>query len=389
MLKAIYKVLFALALSLSGALAQDRSILVTEDFLPSIGRTKEYSVSSPLQFAGNSNLRWFTRIDHEVDTKFLRLHIRINKLMDNVDWSLHILDADYSEVEVLTAKNFKDQSHYLDAWSEKVRGRSAIIELLSTGNLDGFQVSIDRYNYQLSEPSEKAFIGQDDRQDLVLSFGKDSAFYKWGLPIASIMFVSAEQKKETGCTAFLVSKDLLITNQHCINQEWQVQTVKAIFGYETNSQKVEQYSAVKLIAQNSSLDYSILRLDRSAGAWSIVSLDNSSGVAKDQNLILIQSPPMEPKKIAVHKCKVQFPAAKGISDKLTDFYHLCDSEGGSSGSPVMDRSTGKVVGLHHAGQYDPSSKDYHNLGVNIQLILADIAAQSPEICREIVGCHIR
>lgn len=29
--------------------------------------------------------------------------------------------------------------------------------------------------------------------------------------------------------------------------------------------------------------------------------------------------------------------------------YSCDSEGGSSGSPVMDAGTGRIIGLHHFG----------------------------------------
>ena len=47
----------------------------------------------------------------------------------------------------------------------------------------------------------------------------------------------------------------------------------------------------------------------------------------------------------------------------TDVAYFCDTEGGSSGSPVLSRDTGKVVALHHFGGCP-------NSGVRIDLIYA-------------------
>jgi hypothetical protein len=378
--------LTTLTLFAATAVCQDKPLIVSEHFLPTLSHTQQVSIASPKTYP-SENLKWFATVEHWDDTDYLRLHVRVNEIPDNPEWSLHIIGGNGREVQILTSKDFSHESHYFEVWSKKISGKSALLELLATGSIDGFQVSIDRYNYQVAEPSEKAFVGRDDRQDLVLSFGRDHVFYKWGIPVASILFVSAQEKKESGCTAFLISRDLLMTNQHCVNQAWQVPTVQVIFGYESNPQKVEQFSITELVLQSQPLDYAILRLNREAQAWSQVSSD-SLAVSKDEKLILIQAPPSVRKTIAVHKCKVQSVGARGISNELTDFYHLCDSEGGSSGSPVMDLSTGKVVGLHHAGQYDPSSREYHNLGVHIHLIMADIASQKPGVCQEIAGCRL-
>jgi len=47
-------------------------------------------------------------------------------------------------------------------------------------------------------------------------------------------------------------------------------------------------------------------------------------------------------------CAVDDPAYEGYAPD-TDISYYCDTEGGSSGSPVLSRDSDKVVALHHFG----------------------------------------
>ena len=51
----------------------------------------------------------------------------------------------------------------------------------------------------------------------------------------------------------------------------------------------------------------------------------------------------------------------------SDISYMCDTEGGSSGSPVLSRRTHKVIGLHHFGGCP-------NQGVRIDLVAAQISS---------------
>lgn len=51
----------------------------------------------------------------------------------------------------------------------------------------------------------------------------------------------------------------------------------------------------------------------------------------------------------------------------SDVSYFCDTDGGSSGSPVISRRTDKVIALHHLGGCP-------NTGVRVDLIAARIGA---------------
>ena len=67
----------------------------------------------------------------------------------------------------------------------------------------------------------------------------------------------------------------------------------------------------------------------------------------------------------------------------TDFGHFCDTLGGSSGSPILDWSSGLVVGLHHFG-FLAGAADPVNQGVVHARILADILQQDKAAHAEMI-----
>jgi hypothetical protein len=74
-----------------------------------------------------------------------------------------------------------------------------------------------------------------------------------------------------------------------------------------------------------------------------------------EEVFIPQHPAGEPNMIATRSdedrsgsCAVVDPAYDGYATD-TDVSYYCDTEGGSSGSPVLSRRTGKVIALHHFG----------------------------------------
>jgi subtilisin-like proprotein convertase family protein len=75
-------------------------------------------------------------------------------------------------------------------------------------------------------------------------------------------------------------------------------------------------------------------------------------LAVDQELIVASHPRGRLKEIdRSATCKIRSVETIEVAERET-ITHTCDTEGGSSGSPVIDRRTGQIVGLHWGGVED-------------------------------------
>ena len=96
---------------------------------------------------------------------------------------------------------------------------------------------------------------------------------------------------------------------------------------------------------------------------------------------VVQHPDGKPKRFAIRNNLVT-----SATDR--DLRYFTDTEGGSSGSPVLNDEW-KVVALHRGSafakdvDYQGRSTAYINLGTQIHAILAHIQANAPDLAREL------
>jgi len=196
--------------------------------------------------------------------------------------------------------------------------------------------------------------------------------------VAKINFPSGA--KLATCTGFMVTENLMLTNHHCVNTLETCFATIAIFGYQRDAsghiQATKQYDCIAVVATDKKRDYSLLRIAGGPGAdskWGVLKLGHSTSLANRQPLYMIQHPSGEPKRVALEDCSVTTQKASGSTPSLeTDFGHKCDTESGSSGSPILDLSD-QVVGLHHMG-FDAKTNRWsrENRAVHIGAIAAEI-----------------
>jgi hypothetical protein len=363
-----------------------KAIVITEDVLPSLGKTIDLPNSIVFIIDSARPASWVSQHTFErSNPEFIRLHFQIQASTDN-DWSLSLLDSTGATVDVLTAARSGPDG---GVWSRQIPGKTAKWNFRVNAARQ-VVLRIDRYTYQYKEPPPAAVLGKTSNiVDLMKAYGPQSTYYEFSKPVVFISFISLLQKKETNCTGVLVANNLALTNYHCISTKEQLATAAVKVGVETgNLSKVREGTVARIAAKSEWLDYSLLVLAGFGDTAELAAPIGLNELAAGDKLILPQHPGGQPKMIDAAKCAVQSNSVIGLKEgSYTDIKHLCDSEGGSSGSPLLRRDNGMLVALHHMAVIDPKKNRYENYGVQICQILEDIKPQDEAAYSSITHGH--
>lgn len=229
---------------------------------------------------------------------------------------------------------------------------------------------------------ERRIVGDNNLEKIEAA--KASKHYDMTRPIAIVRDLTGEGF----CTGWRVAEDLFVTNYHC----YEFAGCKLVFelDYETarSGEKHPQFTCVEALAQNEEFDYAIYKVKPAKVAIKTPkpakkpktlmsdlneSVDDSGvitmwggAITVGQPLIVSGHPAARTKEIDRSKdCKINTIVPEEMGGRMT-IRHTCDTEGGSSGSPVLDRKTGYAVALHWGGE------DGYNMAIPMNLVLNDI-----------------
>jgi len=205
----------------------------------------------------------------------------------------------------------------------------------------------------------------------------------WGRAVVKIRL--SDTQDLFSCTGFLVSPDLLITNNHCIYEKLGADNARVEFDFESQRPSVS-YKFERLLVTDRELDFSLLRLRQKWTDREPLRLA-SADLSQVRKLLIIQHPKGLKKRVAEEDCNLQNTDIINVgSTRATDFGHSCDTYGGSSGSPVQDISDGRVIGLHHF-EFFPDDRILLNRAVKMSLIIdclkSAFAQSNPAILDEL------
>ena len=199
-----------------------------------------------------------------------------------------------------------------------------------------------------------------------------------GRSVAKLIIQRDGGEGDMPCTGFLVGKDLLMTNRHCVRSGSEARKTTVQFDFDRKGiQPLVTAEVKELVLASCDLDFVLLRLNKSfacqndacAGPLERRPLVLSRGdVAQGQTLVAIQHPAGEFKQFSKEGCVSEQVQMVGLSSTRTDFAHKCDTKPGSSGTPIqlLDASgaVGAVIGLHHLGPRADGVQDPRVLQVN-------------------------
>lgn len=305
--------------------------------------------------------------------------------------AVHFVDFDLGPADYLTISDaFGNNSYTLQGkgkmeagtfWAQHIKGDTILMELVKVNRDGGRGFLIDEYAAGFVElgppPEPRAICGVDDKDNAVC--------YETSHPTEYDRSRAAARLLITGrwlCTGWLASPmNHLITNEHCISTAVEALNTDYEFMAEApncsdpNCQLCHPgtvYSGATLIQNDSNLDYCLVQINSGnpAGTYGYLEIDNREAIPGEE-VYIPQHPNGRGKELGIYStypsdtggvCQVYSinrPPCGGSG--YFDVGYYCDTEGGSSGSPVLARSSHEVIALHHCA-YCP------NRGVPINLI---------------------
>lgn len=321
---------------------------------------------SPSDFANQNptSSRWTYSYKSPTPVNWIRPHITVSG-NDDSSWQVMVRDSSGNVVDHLAVGDVDEGG----VWTSKVLGDSFVIELRS-GQKVHSQFCVDKINVDSPQTrvEVKALTGDRDRR---IDLRSANPFYGFRAPVAMVLFQDLDGR-DTNCTAFALTAKVIVTNFHCLSSKNQLRNARVLFAFELDTPTpLERRITSFAVPPNKDLDYSVLQLDLPIPQEFISHL-NQADLAAGQALILMQHPEARRKMIVTEGCTVKNFDATGTPIPSSDFYHLCDSSDGSSGSPIMNTS-GAVVGIHHMAQYHGEAGHFFNLALKMPVMLKDLS----------------
>ena len=228
--------------------------------------------------------------------------------------------------------------------------------------------------------TEISWHGEVQSEQLEKIIGKQStllpvAFLEVGIQKAHSV-VRVERSDGSSGSGFLTNNNLLITNQHVLENKAAAANAIIQFNFQKSATGLHlPYEEFRLnpekgFATSSEHDWTAVRFAGDpCSKWGGIPLQFADPQRGDR-VIIVQHPGGGPKQIALYHNLVVYVGNQRVQ-------YLTDTMPGSSGSPVFD-SEWNLVALHHSGGWitEPGSKKeyYRNEGIHINTVIDGLVA---------------
>ena len=316
-------------------------------------------------------------------------------------WTLVVRDASFRPIHVFAAADFA-RSPVL--WTPRVQGSQLALELrpASAGAGPGIRATMVVWMPDKAKNPYYSIHGQTALYHDLYASPTTSDVRRTGDPIGVLL--GSFDRESWVCSGAMVAPDLFLTNWHCggpgsipggaagarasfpENGYWSRDIVRDVlvdlsWDGDAVSREME---AVRVVAKSKDLDFALLELRPLDERGPVATLPlRKDPVIAGETLRIVHHPEGLTKRITDQSCSVVDASFEGWKNagEATEFTHQCDTEGGSSGAPVID-GQGRIAGLHHLGfEIDPNTCQpsfNKNRAVRIDRILQFLEANAPE-----------
>ena len=254
-------------------------------------------------------------------------------------------------------------------WSGAIFEEAVEVILYSKGNVNnhtGFSISKVAYGFSpekinkifaQEESQQRAVCGTNDRERIACYKGTEMFEKSKAVCRMLVGGISA-------CTGWLLGSDgHLMTNNHCISSDTGANGTDFIFNYQyenctgSTSAKQKIYRGGTVVKTNKDLDYTLVKLkDNPTTDFGYLSLSPNKPTVGDR-IYIPQHPRGARKEISVNSDTDNgFAVVECVGDcatpnaPLKSIRYNADTQGGSSGSPVIDYNTNLVIAIHNTGE---------------------------------------
>jgi len=321
---------------------------------------------------GSETVQWQHEFDSWPRSRFLRIHFGTVSLPTDGSVKVVLADRSGNPVETMQGAALASLS---GQWSKAIPSSYALLSVVGDRPPTSAKIQVVEVAYTTTKGTRLSVIGVNNLQDFA-EVASDPVLSAVSNSVAKLSFMT--DGGLAACTGFMVNDDMLMTNNHCINTANECSSAVAIFNYQRLADgrlnSGTQYRCTSVVDQDYDLDYSILRLEGSPGQqWGFLQLSTAALTPKEPGFI-VEHPGGRPKMVAEVDCVIEDPVADGRAQN-SDLSHVCDTEAGSSGSPLFNKQ-GRVVGLHHFGVADAGQYWDKNRAVLITNIIKNVGAKA-------------
>jgi hypothetical protein len=314
---------------------------------------------------------------HYSDASFIKVHFATLRLLEGD----YVTVSDPTGIEIYTYPNGPDDGSNGEngLWATSVMGDTAIIELHSEYNLSELKMTTeelqqygavidgytrgygqDRLNKVNGDLGIQEIHGENDHKDVICYQSSYATEYERSQAVALLILDNGTRD----CTGWRVGPrgETMLTNEHCITSQEELAAAEIWFNYQAttcggdDTAEVTKVMGDTLLMDNDTLDFALFTIKdpQTAAKFGYVEID-ARGPVLDEEIYIPQHPEGEPKKFGIESdvnsgnlCRIDEVLLSG-NEQDTDSGYYCDTLGGSSGSPVLARSSHKAIALHHMG----------------------------------------
>lgn len=329
---------------------------------------------------------------HQPGAQFVKVHFKKFKLPQGA----HVTVSDPSGREVYTYDGLDHkQATYNVAAGENgltqfsamsVFGDTAIVTLHMPANAQWNSLKHGIYVDRIDAGSDEQAIAEElaqistcgamERRDVACWESSHQRQFERTRPVARLLMGGSGL-----CTGWRVGDDNhMFTNNHCVETQSGVANTEVWFNYQHTTCNGSTFAGTvkvtgaTMLKTNYNLDYTLFTVNDFASISNFGNFGLDVRTPVQGELIYIpQHGAGNPKEMSIESdqnsnglCQIDVAIENGRATD-TDTGYMCDTIGGSSGSPVLADNSDKVIALHHFGGCT-------NQGVRMDLIWPEVSS---------------